>query len=110
MADRLKRQINAFIKRQRIELKKFFKDWDRQNRNRVSAKQFRQVLATIKFNMSDYEAACITNKYLTKDGKDVNYQLFIQDCLGEQILDQQIVERQAEQEGLRQREAGIRAI
>lgn len=37
--------------------------------------------------MTDYENECLTNQYLTKDGKDVNYQLFIQDCLGEQILD-----------------------
>jgi Ca2+-binding EF-hand superfamily protein len=83
----VKRNINSFIKRQRIELKMFFKDWDKRKRNRVSAKQFRQVLATIKFNMTDYESECITNMYLTKDGQDVNYQLFIQDCLGEQILD-----------------------
>lgn len=110
VANRLKRNIDQFIKRQRIDIKQFFKDWDRQNRNRVSAKQFRQVLATIKFNMSDYENQCLTNQYLTKDGKDVNYQLFIQDCLGEQILDQEIVIRNKEQQKLKDRVEEIQNI
>jgi Ca2+-binding EF-hand superfamily protein len=62
----------------RLYIKQFFQDWDRLGRNKVTPKQFRQVLATVRFNMSEEEYKAVTSYYLCDDGY-VNYVDFIRD-------------------------------
>jgi hypothetical protein len=45
----------------------------------VSPKQFRQVLATVNFPLSDYEFNAIVKLYYSDDQKDVRYVDFIKD-------------------------------
>ena len=55
-------------------------------RNKVSPKQFRQVLATVNFTISDEEFEAIVKFYLSDEDKDVRYVDFIHDthvALGE---------------------------
>ena len=59
-------RFKFFTQATRLYIKQFFQDWDRLGRNKVSPKQFRQVLATVKFNMTDPEHRAITNYYLSK--------------------------------------------
>ena len=47
-------------------------------RNKVSPKQFRQVLATVNFNITDEEFSAITKMYGTESG-EINYVNFIKD-------------------------------
>lgn len=74
MIDRFK----FFTQATRLYVKQFFQDWDRLGRNKVSPKQFRQVLATVKFNISDAEHRALTQYYLCADG-NMNYVEFIKD-------------------------------
>ena len=71
-------RFKFFTQATRLYIKQFFQDWDKLGRNKVSPKQFRQVLATVKFNMTDPEYRAITNFYLCDDGL-VNYVEFIKD-------------------------------
>lgn len=44
-----------------------FENWDKLNRWKVSAKQFRQVLATVGFNLSEEENQAICKLYASDD-------------------------------------------
>lgn len=57
-------------------MKGFFQDWDALGRNKVTPKQFRQVLVTVRFSLGDHEFKAITKYFLTDDGY-VNYSDFI---------------------------------
>lgn len=63
----------------RLDAKQFFENWDKLNRWKVSAKQFRQVLATIGFEMTDDQARAICKLYETEDEKEVRYLDFVKD-------------------------------
>ena len=41
------------LRRERLDAKSFFQSWDRHNRFKVSPKQFRQVLATFGFELTE---------------------------------------------------------
>lgn len=71
-------KFKFFTRATRLYVKQFFKDWDHLGRNKVSPKQFRQVLATVKFNLTDPEFKAVSKYYLTDDGY-VNYVDFIKD-------------------------------
>jgi len=62
-----------------LDIKQFFQDWDRLGRNKVSPKQFRQVLATVNFPMSDEQFNALVKIYYSDDQKDVRYVDFIRD-------------------------------
>lgn len=78
LAKKLIERFKFFTLATRLYVKQFFQDWDRLGRNKVTPKQFRQVLATVKFNMTDPEFRAITNYYLSQDGY-MNYVDFIRD-------------------------------
>jgi len=78
LAKKVVDRFKFFTQATRLYIKQFFQDWDRLGRNKVTPKQFRQVLATVKFNMTDPEHRAITNYYLCDDGY-VNYVEFIKD-------------------------------
>lgn len=81
-------RFKFFTQATRLYIKQFFQDWDRLGRNKVSPKQFRQVLATVKFNMTDAEHRAITNYFLCDDGY-VNYVEFIKDTAPDSMHAQQ---------------------
>lgn len=75
-------KFKFFTRATRLYIKQFFQDWDHLGRNKVSPKQFRQVLATVKFNLTDPEFRAVSNYYLCEDGY-VNYVDFIKDTTPE---------------------------
>lgn len=62
-----------------MDIKQFFQDWDRLGRNKVSPKQFRQVLATVNFILSDEEFKALVRFYQSEEDSDVRYVDFIND-------------------------------
>jgi Ca2+-binding EF-hand superfamily protein len=77
MAERVKINFRRFCTATRLDIKQFFQDWDRLGRNKVTPKQFRQVLATVNFSLSDQEFSAIIRLYSSDDQKDVRYIDFI---------------------------------
>ena len=76
IAERIIRKFRYYCLATRLFIKQFFQDWDRLGRNKVSPKQFRQVLATVKFDMTDDEFHAVADYFKTEDGY-VNYVDFI---------------------------------
>jgi len=74
-----KRRFKEYCKGTRLDVKQFFQDWDRNGRNRVTPKQFRQVLTTVKFTLSDDEFNALVKMYATDDEQDMKYVDFIND-------------------------------
>ena len=60
-----------------LDLKSHFQDWDRHNLQKISSKQFRQVLAQFCFTFSDEEFAVVCKKY--GEGGMIRYIEFIND-------------------------------
>lgn len=78
LAFKIIRKFKHFCLATRLYIKQFFQDWDKLGRNKVTDKQFRQVLATVKFDLSDGEFKAICDYYRSSDGY-VNYVEFIKD-------------------------------
>ena len=70
-------RFKQFARGTRLDIKQFFKDWDRLNRNKVSPKQFRQVLATVNFLLSEPEFKAIVKYYRSEEDGDIKYVDFI---------------------------------
>jgi len=79
IAQKVIRRFTSFARGTRLDIKQFFKDWDRLNRNKVSPKQFRQVLATVGFLLSESEYSAIVRYYQSDDDHEVKYVDFIND-------------------------------
>lgn len=58
-----------------------FENWDKLNRLKVSPKQFRQVLATVGFNLSEEQNKAICKLYASDDEEEseVCYLEFLKD-------------------------------
>lgn len=65
--------------RERLDPKSFFQTWDKHNHYRVSPKQFRQVLATFNFPLSDEQVVSV-QKVFGNDKGEINYAEFLQRC------------------------------
>lgn len=78
LAQRLVARFKAKLLRERLDAKSFFQQWDKHNRFKVSAKQFRQVLSTFSFELTDKEAEALTKYYSNQDG-EVEYLKFLID-------------------------------
>jgi len=72
-------KFRQFARGTRLDIKQFFKDWDKLNRNKVSPKQFRQVLATVNFLLSEHEFKSIVKYYRSDDDGEIKYVNFIND-------------------------------
>jgi len=70
-------RFKQFARGTRLDIKQFFKDWDRLNRNKVSPKQFRQVLATVNFLLSEPEFKAIVKYYRSEEDGEIKYVDFI---------------------------------
>lgn len=76
LAEKVISQFRFYCKATRLYVKQFFKEWDRLGRNKVSSKQFRQVLTTVGFKLSNSESEAICNYFKSDDGY-INYVDFI---------------------------------
>lgn len=72
-------KFKAKLQRERLDAKSFFQSWDRHNRYKVSPKQFRQVLATFGFELTDKESEMLCQYYANKDG-EIEYLRFLSDA------------------------------
>lgn len=54
----------------RLDIKDLFANWDKLSCFKVTPKQFRQVLATIGFNLTEEENSAICKLYASEDEKE----------------------------------------
>lgn len=66
------------LRRERLDAKSFFQSWDKHNRFKVSPKQFRQVLATFGFELTDKQNEALCKYYSNQDG-EIEYLRFLAD-------------------------------
>ena len=78
LAQKLVGKFKEKLRRERLDAKSFFQSWDRHNRFKVSPKQFRQVLATCGFEMTDAENEALCKNYANQDG-EIEYLKFLAD-------------------------------
>jgi len=76
LSDKVIEKFKYFCLATRLYVKQFFQDWDALGRNKVTPKQFRQVLTTVRFNLTEGEFKAVTKAFLTDDGY-INYANFI---------------------------------
>jgi Ca2+-binding EF-hand superfamily protein len=78
LAHKLVQRFKEKLRRERLDAKSFFQSWDKHNRFKVSPKQFRQVLATCGFEMTDKENEALCKNYSNQDG-EIEYLKFLSD-------------------------------
>lgn len=79
VAKNLIAKFRQFARGTRLDIKQFFKDWDRLNRNKVTPKQFRQVLATVNYALTEPEFKAVVKYYRSDEDGDIKYVDFIND-------------------------------
>jgi Ca2+-binding EF-hand superfamily protein len=79
ISDEVVYRFKQQLVRQRLDVKSFFQDFDRHKHFKVSPKQFRQVLASIGFTMSDEELQALVSTYGNHQN-DIKYLEFINDA------------------------------
>lgn len=81
LANKIKSDFKEYQLINRLDTKQMFQNWDKLNRWKVSPKQFRQVLATIGFNLSEEENKAICKLYASddEDESEVCYLDFLKD-------------------------------
>jgi Ca2+-binding EF-hand superfamily protein len=78
LAAKLVDKFKDKLRRERLDAKSFFQSWDRHNRFKVSPKQFRQVLATFGFELTEPEADALCKYYANQSG-EIEYLNFLSD-------------------------------
>lgn len=73
MANNVKNAWREHLLANRMDTKDLFKNWDKLGRFKVSPKQFRQVLATAGFSMTEEQSKAICKMYVTDDQTEVKY-------------------------------------
>lgn len=68
LAEKVIERFKYFCLATRLYVKQFFQDWDPLGRYKVTPKQFRQVLVTVRFTLSDDEFKATGKYFLTEDG------------------------------------------
>lgn len=61
----------------RVRINEFFKDFDKLRKGRVSKTQFKAILSTLSFTLTDEEYETLINRYATEDPNMVNYSAFV---------------------------------
>ena len=81
LANKIKESFKQYQLINRLDTKQLFENWDKLNRCKVSSKQFRQVLATVGFNLLDEENRAICKLYASddEDESEVCYLNFLKD-------------------------------
>jgi Ca2+-binding EF-hand superfamily protein len=79
LAENLVKRFKEKLLRERLDAKSFFQSWDKHNRYKVSPKQFRQVLATFGFDLTDKENQALWTYYSNQEG-EIEYLRFLKDA------------------------------
>ena len=79
MANNIKNAFREYLLANRMDTKDLFRGWDKLSRFKCSPKQFRQVLATVGFEMNDDQTRAICKMYRTDDQLEVKYLEFLND-------------------------------
>lgn len=72
-------RFREVIRRNRLDAKSFFQDFDRHRHFKVSPKQFRQVLNTLGFPLSEEEVMKVAMVYGNEDN-EIRYADFLRDA------------------------------
>lgn len=67
------------IRKNRLDAKSFFQDWDRHKHFKVSQKQFRQVLVLLGYQLSEEQVQCVATEYGEFNG-EIRYADFLKDA------------------------------
>lgn len=67
MANKIKEGFKEYQLVHRLDTKQLFENWDKLSRFKVTPKQFRQVLATVGYNLSEEENKAICKLYASDD-------------------------------------------
>lgn len=78
LAAKIVEKFKEKLRRERLDAKSFFQSWDRHNRFKVSPKQFRQVLATFGFELTEPEVDALCKYYSNQSG-EIEYLNFLSD-------------------------------
>lgn len=70
-AEKIKDSFREYRLVNRLDTKELFRNWDKLNRFKVSPKQFRQVLATVGYNLTEEENRAICKLYASDDEKEM---------------------------------------
>lgn len=79
MVEALRNRFHNFCVSTRLDFKTFFQDWDRHYHQKVTPKQFRQVLATVNFHLSNEEFESVLRIYGDHSQQFIRYIDFIRD-------------------------------
>ena len=83
LANAVVERFRAHLVRLRLQSKTFFQEWDRHNKHKVTPKQFRQVLASLGFAVSEREFAAVQRCFgavgTENDGGYIEYLKFLGD-------------------------------
>ncbi len=72
--------FSQYLIRENLDIKSFFQLWDRHNHFKVSPKQFRQVMASCGFDITDQEYFALIAHYKEQTSGDVMYMIFLHDA------------------------------
>ena len=65
-------RLRAMVVMKRVRVREFFLDFDKLRKGRVTHAQFKAILSTLGFTLTNEELASLTAKYAI-DGQDMNY-------------------------------------
>ena len=77
LCDTIKAKFAEFLVRENLDIKSFFQEWDKHRHFKVSPKQFRQVLANCKFNLTNEEFNAVIAQYKDHQSGDVRIVIII---------------------------------
>lgn len=60
----------------RVRISQFFRDFDKLRKGKVTAAQFKAILSSLNFNLTEEEFDSLVNKYQTPDNM-VDYSAFV---------------------------------
>lgn len=60
-------RIRAAVVMKRVRIDEFFRDFDKLRKGRVTRGQFKQILSTMNFNLTEDEFEALADKYVTND-------------------------------------------
>eukprot|EP00743_Colponemidia_sp_Colp-15_P002007 GILK01002181.1.p1 GENE.GILK01002181.1~~GILK01002181.1.p1 ORF type:complete len:916 (-),score=199.27 GILK01002181.1:158-2905(-) len=81
--------VNRFAEetiRRRLDVKPFFQDFDKHKNGRVTFRQFRQVLSSAAFDMTDEEFNAVSREYASEQANLICYAKFLDDGRVEQAF------------------------
>jgi Ca2+-binding EF-hand superfamily protein len=60
-------RIRACVVMKRVRIEEFFRDFDKLRKGRVTRHQFKSILSTLNFTLTEDEFEALANKYMTND-------------------------------------------